>query len=90
MVCIHRIGTPTKPPATTTTTAGNGVATPTPFQAGMVGNCKKFHFVVKGDICASIATKYSITVANFIKWNSAVKSDCTGIWAENYACVGLI
>ncbi|KAJ6118863.1 hypothetical protein N7471_013483 [Penicillium samsonianum] len=79
-----------QPPATTTTTAGNGIATPTPFQAGMVGNCKKFHFVVKGDICASIATKYSITVANFIKWNPAVKSDCTGIWAENYACVGLI
>ncbi|KAJ5205117.1 hypothetical protein N7491_004261 [Penicillium cf. griseofulvum] len=89
-VCISRIGTPTNPPATTTTTAGNGIATPTPFQSGMVGNCKKFHFVVKGDICASIATKYSITVANFIKWNPAVKSDCTGIWAENYACVGLI
>lgn len=37
-VCIHLIGGPTK-----TTTQGNGVATPTPTQTGMVSNCDTFH-----------------------------------------------
>ncbi|KGO65557.1 Peptidoglycan-binding Lysin subgroup [Penicillium italicum] len=76
--------------ATMTTTTGNGIPTPTPIQDGMVGNCEKFHFVIKGDVCVSIASKYSITVADFIKWNPAVNSDCTGILAHTYACVGLI
>lgn len=90
-VCVHRIGTPTNPdPTTTTTSSGNGVATPTPIQDGMVSNCGRFHFVVQGDICASIAATYGITTANFVRWNPAVKNDCSGLWAETYACVGLI
>lgn len=36
-VCTRLIGTPT------TTTRGNGVATPTPTQTGMVTNCDTFH-----------------------------------------------
>jgi hypothetical protein len=36
-------------PAPTPTRAGNGIATPTPFQAGMTTNCKKFYKVVKDD-----------------------------------------
>ncbi|KAH6874031.1 LysM domain-containing protein [Thelonectria olida] len=88
--CVGRIGTPTTTSKPTTTTKGNGVTTPTPTQDGMVSNCKKFHLVAAGDSCASIAKKYSITTANFIKWNPAAKSDCTGLWAKTYACVGLI
>ncbi|EQB44442.1 LysM domain-containing protein [Colletotrichum gloeosporioides Cg-14] len=42
-VCTGVVGNASSP--TTPTQGGNGVATPTPIQAGMVGNCKKFHFI---------------------------------------------
>jgi hypothetical protein len=48
----------------------------------MVGNCNKFHFVDKGQTCATIAALYSISTAQFIQWNPAVNSDCTGLWAS--------
>lgn len=88
--CVGRVGTPTNPPPATTTESGNGVATPTPIQDGMTKNCKTFHKVVKGDTCDAITKKYKITLANFVRWNPAVKSDCTGMWANTYACVALL
>ena len=48
----------------------------------MVGNCNKFHFVSTEQTCATIAALYSISVAQFIEWNPAVKSDCTSLWAS--------
>ncbi|KAH7017948.1 putative LysM domain protein [Microdochium trichocladiopsis] len=78
------------PQPTTTRPAGNGVATPTPIQTGMVTNCKLFYQVRSGDTCATIAASKGITVANFVKWNPAVGSGCTGMWANTWACVGLI
>ncbi|RYP13788.1 hypothetical protein DL765_006737 [Monosporascus sp. GIB2] len=84
-VCVSIVGhTPT--PVTT----GNGIATPTPTQAGMVSNCKAFYKVVSGDTCATIASKYKITSAQFIRWNPAAKSDCTGLWSNTYACVAVL
>ncbi|KAH7016497.1 uncharacterized protein B0I36DRAFT_369018 [Microdochium trichocladiopsis] len=82
-----------RPPTPTTTTkppAGNGVATPTPFQVGMVSNCKSFYLVRSGDTCSSIASARGISVNNFIRWNPAVGAGCTGMWANTWACVGLI
>ncbi|KFY72525.1 hypothetical protein V499_07338 [Pseudogymnoascus sp. VKM F-103] len=63
--------------------------TPQPIQTGMVTNCKKFHLVKTGESCDTITRLYSITVANFIKWNPAAGASCTGLWANTYACVGL-
>jgi LysM repeat protein len=71
------------------TTPPSADTTPQPVQAGMVANCKKFHLVKSGHNCESISGQYGISVADFIKWNPAAGSDCTGLWAENYACVGL-
>jgi hypothetical protein len=83
-VCVSIIGhTPTP------TSTGNGITTPTPTQTGMVGNCRRFHFVAVGEICASIVSRYGITLANFVRWNPAVRSDCSGMWAQTYVCVGL-
>ncbi|KAJ5766680.1 uncharacterized protein N7511_004296 [Penicillium nucicola] len=48
-----------------TTTAGNGISTPDPIQAGMVSNCKSFHMVAGGDQCDSIASAAGISLANF-------------------------
>ncbi|KAH7028764.1 uncharacterized protein B0I36DRAFT_245776 [Microdochium trichocladiopsis] len=78
------------PTPTPTKTAGNGVATPTPIQPGMVSNCKSFYLVEKGDTCSNVAAARGITVANFIKWNPAVGTNCAGMWADTWACVGLI
>lgn len=83
------------PKTTTTTTAkpttittGNGVTTPTPTQAGMVANCNKFHKVAANDQCGTVATKYSISLANFYSWNAAVGNNCGSVWLGYYCCVG--
>lgn len=86
-VCTGVVGTAPSPP--TPTQPGNGVATPTPIQAGMVGNCKKFHFVKPGETCAVIAANNRISTSDFIRWNPAAGSSCTGLWANTYACIGV-
>ncbi|KAI1801809.1 carbohydrate-binding module family 50 protein [Daldinia bambusicola] len=86
-VCVGVIGTGTTlSTITTTTTTGNGVATPTPTQPGMTPNCDKFHKVVKGDICETIAKSAGITTAQFIAWNTGVGSDCKGMWIDAWVC----
>ncbi|KAL0930177.1 LysM domain-containing protein [Colletotrichum truncatum] len=74
----------------TPTTPGNGIQTPTPIQSGMTTSCKTFHFVTSGQTCQVITARYGITQANFFKWNPAVKSDCTGMWANAYVCVAVL
>jgi hypothetical protein len=83
-VCVSTIG------HTPTTTRGNGVATPTPTQSGMVNNCNRFHFVGTGQNCDSIARQYGTTVATFVRWNPAAGSNCAGLWSNTYACVGVM
>ncbi|KAF4969333.1 hypothetical protein FSARC_3408 [Fusarium sarcochroum] len=93
-VCVGTVGW--KPPTKTTTKAAtptkpsNGIRTPTPVQPKMVSNCNKFHLVKKTTTCASIQSYYSITIADFAKWNPAVGSKCTGLWADYNVCVGVI
>jgi hypothetical protein len=79
--CVSIVGHSITPP--------NAVQTPAPIQTGMVGTCKKFHFVQKDETCAVITAKYGISEANFVKWNPAVGSGCRGMWANTYACVGV-
>ncbi|KAK4215772.1 LysM-like protein [Rhypophila decipiens] len=91
--CVYIIGhTPTTSTTATPTPTkpSNGVQTPTPIQSDMVSNCKKFHFVQDNQTCDVIARQYSISLSNFVTWNPAVGSSCTGLWAKTYACVGLI
>ena len=73
---------PTKP--------GNGVTTPTPTEPGITDNCNKFCFVSAGQGCQQVADANKITLANFIKWNPEVGSDCSGMWAKTYHCVGVL
>ncbi|KAL7811323.1 hypothetical protein V8C26DRAFT_437473 [Trichoderma gracile] len=90
-VCVNVVGGPTPTTLKTSkTTPGNGVATPTPTQAGMVTNCKTFHLVASGDTCQAIADKAKITLANFEKWNPGVGSTCSSLWLGYYVCIGLI
>ncbi|KAK2024009.1 hypothetical protein LX32DRAFT_626949 [Colletotrichum zoysiae] len=75
---------------TTTTTPGNGITTPTPTQATIVSNCNAFYLVAARDTCGAIASKYGITVAEFQSWNPSVGAECTGLWADAYACVSVV
>lgn len=88
-VCVNVVGgTTTTSVKATTTSAGNGVATPTPYQAGMTTSCKTFHLVVSGDQCGLIATAAGITLANFYLWNPAVGSTCATLGLGYYVCIG--
>ncbi|SPJ75358.1 uncharacterized protein FTOL_05089 [Fusarium torulosum] len=94
-VCVATIGwkPPTKTtakPTATATKASNGISTPLPIQTGMVSNCNKFHPVMSTTTCNSIQNYYQISLANFVKWNPAVGSKCTGLWANYNVCVGVI
>ncbi|KAL2834118.1 hypothetical protein BJY01DRAFT_253182 [Aspergillus pseudoustus] len=95
-ICVSIVGvnptTTTKTTTkTTTTTKGNGVSTPTPIQARMTSSCNKFHKVVSGDQCGTIASKAGITLANFVKWNPGVGgSACSSLWLGYYVCIGVL
>ncbi|KAJ3486456.1 hypothetical protein NLG97_g6608 [Lecanicillium saksenae] len=75
-------GTPTKP--------NNGVSTPTPTQPGMVDNCNQFHYIYKGNTCDQITSYHNISQHDFATWNTNIGEQCTGMWANAYACVGVI
>jgi LysM repeat protein len=90
------VGPSTAPPtALVSTTSGSAasaagaVTTPTPFQAGMIGNCTKFHLVVSGDTCSSIATAAGVSLSDFYTWNPAVGPSCATLFAENNVCIGV-
>ncbi|KAH6980184.1 hypothetical protein EDB82DRAFT_560119 [Fusarium venenatum] len=80
--------TTTPPPLTTTNPTG--VVIPSPVQSRIVKNCNKFHKAEKGQTCDNIANKLGISEDDIKKWNPEVRSDCTGIWAHIYVCIGVI
>jgi hypothetical protein len=89
--CVGIPGTPTAPVATATAApTSTGSPKPSPTQEGLIDTCTNFYLTVANDNCEKIAKKYStFSTADFIKWNPAVGSDCSGIWAKTYYCVGV-
>ncbi|KAH7310814.1 hypothetical protein B0I35DRAFT_358276 [Stachybotrys elegans] len=88
-ICVGTIGTSPRP-TTTTTQAGNGIATPTPIQPGMVSNCDAFHKVKSGDTCDGIASTYGVTSAQLNQWNPEIGSACQYIWVDYHICVSIV
>ncbi|KAK0716038.1 hypothetical protein B0H67DRAFT_684121 [Lasiosphaeris hirsuta] len=83
--CVSIIGhtpTPTAP--------SNGITTPEPIQDGMTTSCKTFHFMQSGQTCTDLAKRYGISIDQIKAWNPAAGSQCTGLWANTYACVGVL
>ncbi|KAF3927732.1 hypothetical protein ABW21_db0206690 [Orbilia brochopaga] len=67
-------------------------ATPSPVQSGQVQNCVGWRYVQSGDTCDNIVTRFqnpptSLTKANLLAWNPALKSDCSGLTLKTYVCV---
>ena len=71
--------TTTSKTVTTTTTTTTGTA-PGPTQPGTPADCDKFHLVLSGDTCDTIAAKYSITVAQFKSWNPTIDTGMSWLW----------
>lgn len=93
-VCIGLQGsaptqTITTKPTSTTTTAGNNIATPTPVQTGMVSDCDDFYLVQSGDTCSVIAADFDISLTDFYAWNPAVGNTCAGLELGVFVCIGL-
>ena len=77
------------PRAATPTAHAAPIVTPQPTQPGMVDNCNTFYYVRSGDTCNGIASAFHITVNNLVTWNTGAGKDCTTLWANTYACVGV-
>ncbi|RDA94902.1 hypothetical protein CP533_0193 [Ophiocordyceps camponoti-saundersi (nom. inval.)] len=65
------------------------VTTPTPIQPGMVGNCRRFHYVEPAETCEVVEAMYNVSFRDLLSWNPAIGADCTNMWANTYLCVGL-
>ncbi|PHH78014.1 hypothetical protein CDD80_7476 [Ophiocordyceps camponoti-rufipedis] len=65
------------------------VVTPRPIQSGMIKGCRAFHLVVKGETCLSIEAMFGPSLEDLVKWNPAIREDCTNMWADTYLCIGV-
>lgn len=82
--------TVTGSPTPTPTTPANGITTPQPTQPGMVKNCNKFHYIWPGNTCEQVAGYNGISQEDFMKWNTNIRKDCSGIIFDANACVGVL
>lgn len=73
-----------------TTTSGDGISTPTPYQTGMASNCDEFYLVESGDECGTIAADEGISLDEFSAWNPAVGTSYSLLLLGEYVCVGII
>ncbi|KAI9162744.1 LysM domain-containing protein [Paramyrothecium foliicola] len=91
-ICVSIVGVgPSRPTSTSTTTAPtNGVATPTPIQPGMVGNCDAFHKVKSGDTCDALSKTYGVTIQQLTTWNTQIGATCGSMWLDYHICVSII
>jgi hypothetical protein len=55
----------------------------------MVSGCERFYYVESGDGCFNLAAEAGILLSDFYSWNPAVKTDCTGLQADVYVCMGI-
>ncbi|GJC89962.1 lysM domain-containing protein ARB_05157 [Colletotrichum liriopes] len=86
--CVAVPGTSTR----TTTAAPLPTSTvPSPVQEGITGECKTYYKAVSGDDCSKIVAKYgTFSFADFLKWNPAVGSTCSGLWLGYNYCVAYV
>ncbi|PYH81903.1 hypothetical protein BO82DRAFT_414824 [Aspergillus uvarum CBS 121591] len=73
----------------TTITSGDPVpVTPTPTQTGMVSGCLRFYDVQSNDDCYDLASEAGVQLSDFYSWNPALGTDCAGLEASTYVCIG--
>ncbi|KAK0612011.1 hypothetical protein B0T14DRAFT_571853 [Immersiella caudata] len=74
-----------------TPTIDNSTWPPTQTQAGQPAYCNNWHLVQDRDDCDSILFQYGgwMSLADFIAWNPAVQTDCSGLYVNYWVCVGI-
>ncbi|KAK6354721.1 hypothetical protein TWF696_003860 [Orbilia brochopaga] len=65
---------------------------PSPIQAGQAGNCVAWRYVSSSDTCSKIVNRFQygptkLTMADLLKWNPALGSNCSGLKRKHYLCV---
>ncbi|KAM5487940.1 hypothetical protein MaudMau93_004334 [Microsporum audouinii] len=90
-VCIGTKATVPSTISTTTASTSTGSPGPSPTQPGIINTCTNFYQAVSGDNCDVIVNQKfkTFTLEDFIAWNPAVKSDCSGLWRGYYYCTGV-
>ncbi|CAG8236588.1 unnamed protein product [Penicillium salamii] len=80
--CIWN-GTSNPMPSTTT-------VQPSPVQTGITSSCKAWYKASDGDDCDLIPEQFgTFSKSDFLKWNPAVKSDCSGLVDGDFYCVAI-
>ncbi|KAJ5608127.1 hypothetical protein N7537_004746 [Penicillium hordei] len=80
--CIWN-GTSNPMPSTTT-------AEPSPVQTGITSSCKAWYKASDGDDCDLIPEQFgTFSKSDFLEWNPAVKSDCSGLVDGDFYCVAV-
>ncbi|KAJ6094779.1 hypothetical protein N7467_002292 [Penicillium canescens] len=81
--CVAVPGTPT-----TRTVTAPALATPT-TPADTISTCENYWLVGTNDNCTTIATANDVSVSDLESWNPSLESDCSGLAANTYICVGV-
>ncbi|UNI22107.1 hypothetical protein JDV02_008028 [Purpureocillium takamizusanense] len=78
------------PISSTTTTSMTATETtpPAPTQPGASKDCKKWHKIMSGDDCWSVAKAAGISLDAFYRLNPGVGSDCRTLWLGYAVCIG--
>jgi len=85
----YSIRHPTSTWVISTPVIDNSTWPPTKTQAGQPSYCSNWHLVSGQDDCASIVFKYKtwMSYEDFMAWNPAVGTDCTGLFQNTWVCV---
>lgn len=63
---------------------------PSPVQTGIVSSCTAWYQATDGDDCDLIVDEFgTFAKSDFIAWNPAVQSDCSGLVIGDYYCVAV-
>jgi hypothetical protein len=76
-------------PSSTVTVIGSTTypAAPAPTRTGSTAQCNKWYVTVDNDTCDALDSKYSITLAQLVTWNTYLNSGCTNLWPNYAICV---
>jgi LysM repeat protein len=81
------VGTAPSVPIVGSTSAAPVSTSPPNIVSDTELGCTKNYTVQAGDTCASIANANSITVAQFLEWNSLINPGCTNIQLNTAYCI---
>jgi hypothetical protein len=63
---------------------------PTATQIGIVSTCVNWYRADSGDTCALITEMFgTFSSTQFLQWNPAILSDCSGLTVGDYYCVAI-